>query len=556
MKTNFDKISHRIYIPDPLKEKVLELLVQHAPAIKNFYKDKLFFLLSLITEVSARNMGKVIANNGFVNLSSTRLRSYVYDYKKYLDYLLKHNIIFSDNHYIVSEKSKGFMINPKYNGTVNSTFIYNPTLIRNLKRHQRNETKQDSSEYKHLRKWINGLQIDEAIAFEHIEKQYAYRNRHLNNRTWDFKNNRYKDPLEQYNSAKINIDAMRSNDFFFIVDEKIGRLHTNMSNIQSDLRNLFTYKGQKLVSVDISNSQPYLSTILFRPSFYELNDIAKAKEITFSQFPNVFSSTLTLSSIFKGSHDSTMFSNEYPCYSPSNSKFAVSCSTHYNSSVSYSSYSNYYSESINTLTDSVEQQPFHNSTSITDIKSSSTKVIQETPPIIMLQKPLQEHSFDDIRLFFDLVERGALYDYLTDAFTNELNTQLYDKKNVKAAIFQILYTDNRFIGQKAAARKRIFKKLFPNVYQLFAAYKKGDATRLPRLLQQIEVRLVLDIICERIVSEAPHVPLFTIHDSIATTIENLEYVQAVMVEELIGNIGFKPNLKIEYWEPGNLKKIN
>ena len=36
-----------------------------------------------------------------------------------------------------------------------------------------------------------------------------------------------------------------------------------------------------------------------------------------------------------------------------------------------------------------------------------------------------------------------------------------DRKDVKKAVFQVLFTDNRFIAQETAKPKRIFKELFP-----------------------------------------------------------------------------------------------
>ena len=47
--------------------------------------------------------------------------------------------------------------------------------------------------------------------------------------------------------------------------------------------------------------------------------------------------------------------------------------------------------------------------------------------------------------------------------------------------------------------------------------------------------------------ENPKIPLITVHDSIATTAENVEYLKSIIEEELEKAIGFKPKLAIEFW---------
>ena len=59
--------------------------------------------------------------------------------------------------------------------------------------------------------------------------------------------------------------------------------------------------------------------------------------------------------------------------------------------------------------------------------------------------------------------------------------------------------------------------------------------------------MVLDRICKRIALERPFLPIFTIYDSVITTVGNERYVEAVMIEDLALCIGLEPRLKIEYW---------
>lgn len=59
--------------------------------------------------------------------------------------------------------------------------------------------------------------------------------------------------------------------FLYFVNRKLwfrqddyGRLHTNLSTLKSELRTTLRYKGEKLVEIDIANSQPYFSIEVLR----------------------------------------------------------------------------------------------------------------------------------------------------------------------------------------------------------------------------------------------------------------------------------------------------
>jgi hypothetical protein len=128
-----------------------------------------------------------------------------------------------------------------------------------------------------------------------------------------------------------------------------------------------------------------------------------------------------------------------------------------------------------------------------------------------------------------------------------LGIKYEDRDEVKEVIFTVFFTANQFIGQPEAGLKRVFKNLFPTVYKIFSFIKKSDKTQLPKLLQCIESHIVLGRISKRIAEERPDLPIFTIHDSVITTVGNEGYVEAIMKEELTLCVGYEPKLKFEYW---------
>jgi len=174
-----------------------------------------------------------------------------------------------------------------------------------------------------------------------------------------------------------------------------------------------------------------------------------------------------------------------------------------------------------------------------------------TPPFSpppMLYTLLEAVDNQDVKHFIELVTKGTIYEYLEREIKEELGIKYKDRKEVKEVIFTVLFTANQFIGQNEAGPKRVFRDRFPTVYKIFAFIKKGEKRNLPILLQRIESHIVLDRICKRIAHEQPHLPIFTIHDSVITTIGNEGYVEAIMKEELSICIGYEPKLNIEYWK--------
>ena len=77
------------------------------------------------------------------------------------------------------------------------------------------------------------------------------------------------------------------------------------------------------------------------------------------------------------------------------------------------------------------------------------------------------------------------------------------------------------------------------MYELFRLIKEIQSNYLPIILQRIESFLILDVICKKISFMHPHIPLFTIHDSILTTQGNEAIVEEIMAREIQNWTGHK-----------------
>lgn len=74
--------------------------------------------------------------------------------------------------------------------------------------------------------------------------------------------------IYRYNYNLCRIDKLEDQEFYMSIDGSVQRFHSNLTSLPVKLREFITYAGEDLVSIDITNSQPYLSIALFSSSFY------------------------------------------------------------------------------------------------------------------------------------------------------------------------------------------------------------------------------------------------------------------------------------------------
>ena len=70
---------------------------------------------------------------------------------------------------------------------------------------------------------------------------------------------------------------------------------------------------------------------------------------------------------------------------------------------------------------------------------------------------------------------------------------------------------------------------------------------MARILQALESDIIVNNASKRIARERPDLPIFTIHDSIATTLGNEDYVATIITEELKNLTDLDVQLGYEYW---------
>ena len=175
---------------------------------------------------------------------------------------------------------------------------------------------------------------------------------------------------------------------------------------------------------------------------------------------------------------------------------------------------------------------------------------------IILEESLQRIDNQELERYKNLVLSGTIYDYFEKALKDELGISFPSRRAVKEEFFRVIYSSNQYFGQPGAAPKRVFQKLFPGIYEYFVQLKRLHPDLIPIVLQRWESYAVLQCITKRITKDHPEIPLFTIHDGIATTYSYANLVASSMVAELKALIGYSPILKREELNIRNLKYYN
>lgn len=173
-------------------------------------------------------------------------------------------------------------------------------------------------------------------------------------------------------------------------------------------------------------------------------------------------------------------------------------------------------------------------------------------PIMLVEKIRRIKNAPDVILYKRYVSSGRFYEnfgrILVENGLIENASDSILRAKAKEITFSSIYSPNTSIGYNESIK--LFKRQFPNVFEIFKTIKQGQNNHraFSICLQRLEAELVLHKICKRISEERPDVVIFSIHDSIITTEDNVEYVKSVMYNVLEENIGASPTFKVERWE--------
>ena len=456
-----------------------------------FDKNKVYYLLGLLSSIPSRNKD-LIVDDGYIPINAEILNSFMTDYNSYLRYLRDTGIIeWKDDGGYFEGKSRRYRWTEQY---ITSKFVRVEMPKFSMLSEQKKRVtveeflKHDSErnkaliKYQYLTYWYNQnklkFDVEKAENYALLLRDYKLA-KGVESWDWNKDKDRYKHPSNQYAAILENLHSISfCNDYKVLIDKHVHRFHSVLTNMQKEFRNFLTYDGQQLVSIDIKNSQPYLSCVLFNSEFWSEN------------------STLNLNL------------NQLP-------------------------------------------QNIIASIRFTPPKETATPI---TTALSSFFKGLEGHEFDTYK---NIVSSGNMYETIM-GWIQEERGQIISRNDAKTTMFRLFFSPNKENREDENHwLMTYYKNKFPQVAALFKIIKKQyqgsdedkQHGRLACLLQSIESEIILHRCCKRIWDEKNHqVPVFTIHDSISTTIEHKNYVKNVMQEELTRAIGLPPRLSEEVWK--------
>ncbi|WP_145944184.1 hypothetical protein [Fuerstiella marisgermanici] len=305
--------------------------------------------------------------------------------------------------------------------------------------------------------------------------------------------------LDSFEVVKIPALQVANKDFRFSVC-RYGRIHTDLTNCHSLIRSSLTVNGDHLVSIDIKNSQPLFLSLLLINYRRSGNRILPIKRFQDSS-SNPYAGLDEL--IRKTVHPIILNTNN-----PQSPAVLLSNTT------------------VQTV-QGVSQ----------DIAADEFRTTGGCPKARAVNNALLSN---DEQWFVELCEQGRLYEQLME--TAEIPVRSWAKE----AMFEILYGKNTL----RTPAKSCFTEMFPKVAEVVRVHKRKDHRFLARLLQNVESDFVINTVCRRLMMERPEIPVFTIHDSIMTTPEHVEYVNRVFQDEF-GDLGITPKLQFTNYSRSN-----
>jgi len=294
----------------------------------------------------------------------------------------------------------------------------------------------------------------------------------------------------RFELVKIPVEQIVNNETEFSVC-RYGRVHSSLTRCSKRIRPALHVSGERLVSLDIANSQPlFLSLLVIN---YRRQGDKTFGYVTFAK--NSINQYKEIDKIIEQTIEPFNF-NKDSIINSDTSTVSIVNSTAYTTRIASSK----------------EEQ---------SLTGKDFKTTVKLPQDISVNRDFLTR---DEQTFVKLCEQGKLYSTLKEEMEDR---EMHLRQWVKTELFEVLFGSNRLKSRL----KDIFNDTFPGVSEVIRVHKRKDYAFLPRLLQNIEANFIINTVCRRIMVEMPEVPVYTIHDSILTTRPFVEFIRQIMIEE-------------------------
>lgn len=145
----------------------------------------------------------------------------------------------------------------------------------------------------------------------------------------------------------------------------------------------------------------------------------------------------------------------------------------------------------------------------------------------------------------EIVLNGTFYEAVKNIVDKD-DARKMDSKKIKKFVFTNIFFSTKKERMLRNPNMKLFVNRFPSISNTILAYKRKKDD-LSFELRKLESDLWYGKIVRRILKELPGVPVFLLHDSVFTTVENKKAVFDIVKEEFTKEFGTLPKFHINHY---------
>ncbi len=240
----------KIFVPEKI---CLEEMMKEQP-FQYFKIESAYYLISLIAKPKVK---KEYENDNFNRLLTKLLEKQVWNYKEYLNWFAEIGIIEIDHSYQIKKKSKGYKIQDNYFSILIKYQLTDKDLIKRInKGYTVDFLGNTNTTVFELAKYFDENLTLSSDALVFVEDQYHNSMKGIEDKC-------------RYNYSQSICHQYQNSAFHCTRDTTTYRVHSTYSGTPTDIRFMVTHASGLIKGIDIVNSQPFFSLVLFEPWFWE-----------------------------------------------------------------------------------------------------------------------------------------------------------------------------------------------------------------------------------------------------------------------------------------------
>ncbi len=460
--------------------------LSHSIFTKNL--DDAYYFLHLLFRRRVTSKRK---RDKFIRLNASSLRKQLPN-RKYLQIIeawIALGVVERDLTYVPGVRSRGYRLAKAYlNAEPRKFELTKVCLLQRLDRWESDKeaaASRDLAPVHHaLRQNLRSMGIDREVALEMVKTRRDLGLREAERAKGRKRRRMIERTRDQYHARVHQIEAFADQQFHFTVD-RYGRVHTNFTNLASEIRGAFSVSGGDLVEIDLCNSQPLLLATLARSHYRGYASDEKQKKVG-AQNTGTFT--------YKGEkHPSNAFSTLSQNLFHKRQQEAKHGMP----------YDVHFYEGDGWREDELDQE-------LTELEWNWD---------VGREGKDQDGWFREQELteFLRVCEQGTIYEMIMDSFPG------LSRRMAKKEFFRYLF------GHAMTRLGAWFCGQFRAVHDFVCRTKREDYRHLAHELQRIESEIMIHGVAARLVRAGKFVT--TIHDSIIVVEEDAEFAQGILKEE-------------------------